>query len=180
MDELKKNNKIEKENKGELIEAVFPDFFDDLPDNVKYLNNLDYLKKSKTKITDSIIELFTEEGIVGIIDFVIINKPVQHCLLRDLEIKSNFLGKKYGSLLIELFNYFLRIKQLAGVLQNGVDITGDAMNYKTHMTSRFYSLLHFYKNHGWEALSIVNDIPNYMVYNCSDEDSNKLKKIYCG
>ncbi len=178
MDELR-INKIREEDKGRPIEAVFSGFFTALPDYCQYLNNLDYLKKCRVQITDNKIELFNNNCMVGVIDFDLINQPSKHCFLKNLMIEKDFLGKKYGSLLIELFNYFLRTKQLRGVLQNGVDVVNDAVSVKKkNMGSRFYSCLFFYKNHGWRILTTVNNVPNYMAYNCTDDEINELKKVY--
>ncbi len=180
MDVLKTNEEAEKRNQKNSVEDNFPNFFAVLPERYRYLNNLDYLKKCKIKITDRGMELFNKERVVGIINFNIIDQPIKHCLLTNLNVEDKFLGKKYGSLLIELFNYFLQTKRLIGVLQNGVDIIGEAVDFKTNMTSNFYGLLRFYQDHGWQVLSTVNGVPCYMVYNCNEEDINKLKKVYGG
>ncbi len=80
---------------------------------------------------------------------------------------------------MKILNAFLRKEDIVGILQNGVDIVNDARNIQIkQMDSRFYSCLFFYKNHGWQALTTVNDVPNYMTYNCTDDEINELKKVY--
>ena len=195
-------DKIEKENKGKPIGTVFPNFFDNLPDNVKYLDNLDYLKKVKLDVSPNQITMYSNSNEkIGDVKFLIDDQPFRHMYVENTTIETKFSGKKYGSMLVEILNAFLRKKGIVGLLYNAptiplrddeYDITdnnkninkniciGDVCMIKEEVESDpDFNLSNFwYNRHGWEPVVDIGGLPVYMFYNGMNQDIEKIVQKY--
>ena len=87
-------SRIKKENKGKPIETVFPNFFDNLPDNVKYIDNLDYLKKVKVDISPNQITMYNNSNEkIGDVEFLVNDKPFRHVYIRSIDVEKSLVAK---------------------------------------------------------------------------------------
>ena len=179
------------------IEDVFPDFFNKLPEKFQYLNNLTYLKQSKIIVAKNKITLFDKEveHIIGYVHLDKVERQVVNCeksvdfcnsfyYVYDFGIFHLFVGKSYGSLLIELVNRFLLDNKKNACLENDVYLISAVNSSVIEARGRDFQFgkRRFYANHGWEALDGGNNMQNLdngkhiMVFD-GEQDLGNFKKF---
>ena len=159
---------------SEQIKNIPADFFVQLPSQYQFLNNLHYLKNVKINISNKGIMLFDKNGNdIGQVDFYLTQTVTfKYYEIEEFRINKEYAGKKYGSLLIELLNYFLKNKNAIGVIGN-VAVANGGSAYRIEDEQLGNILNDLYKNHGW--VEIGN---SEWIYNASNQDTNNLIDMY--
>ena len=137
------------------IENIFPDFFNQLPNQYKFLDDEQY-KSVRISMGDEYLDITTKDG--NSIGGVNLQKRGAMYYIKNLFIEDEFLSEGYGSLLVELLNYFLRKQHCMGVL----DDQHYFKNNKIANSGGSYDT--FYEKHGWQ----LNSYTNLLEFNTGD------------